>query len=752
MELARLVDLAADRLKLNIEYDPAALKGSVTLRLGADRSGKGEGGARGGLSDEELWSLLNRVLAARGLTTVRLPGKGGDSAYSVVRLADAPALARVEDGSTQTGPAGGFQTIVIRARHRPAKELVEAARLVLSKSAGGAGAVGPGGAAMEIGASGLIMISDLVPRIEQATRIIDLLDAPGAGAAVEEIPAHNLSAAALATLAGQVAAKRDAVSGEKVPGEVLASPSGGSVYLIASADHRDYWRALIAQLDQREAVDTSTYTPEHFGVREVGRLIEQTVRDAGSAGGAAPGAGGDDRWRMVVDELTGALVITATPSQHEKVKALLDRLASVPAAARRPVRSFKIKNRPVKEMVGILGELMKAGVLEAGAADSGAAAPAPGREPTASGITPRNEPTPTGAAKADTSPSTPAPGALPLPSASSPLIPGRPGVAAVSKPATFATTAPESGLVLTADEGTNTLIAVGEPRLLSQLEQLIKTLDVRQPQVMLEVVLLSLTDSQAISLGVELTKNISLGDNTKANLSSLFGLSTAAADGARLVGDAAGFTGVVMSAGEFAAIIRALETLNEGRSLSRPRLLVNNNQQAVFSSVLQQPVSTISSNSSSTISSFGGTQDAGTTASIKPHIAEGDHLSLDYEVKLSSFSGASPGAGLPPPRQENRVQSSVTIPDNFTVVVGGLDVVTDGKGVSQVPFLGSIPIIGEAFKSRNNNSSRTTFYVFIHATVLRQPSFEDLKYISDLDIAAAAVDDGWPVVEPRVIR
>jgi general secretion pathway protein D len=172
----------------------------------------------------------------------------------------------------------------------------------------------------------------------------------------------------------------------------------------------------------------------------------------------------------------------------------------------------------------------------------------------------------------------------------------------------------------------------------------------------------------------------------------------------------------------------------------------------VFSSVLQQPVSTISSTTSSTISSFGGTQDAGTTASIKPHIAEGDHQSLDYEVKLSSFSGTSPGQGLPPPRQENRVQSSVTIPDNYTVVVGGLDVATDGKAVNQVPFIGSIPIIGEAFKSRNNNSSRTKFYVFIHATVLRQQSFEDLKYISDLDVAAAAVDDGWPVVEPRIIR
>ncbi len=77
VELARLVDLASQRLSLNIEYDASVLRGSATLRLDA------------GLSDDELWTLTNRVLASRGFTTVRAPG---DAAYSVVRLADAAAI------------------------------------------------------------------------------------------------------------------------------------------------------------------------------------------------------------------------------------------------------------------------------------------------------------------------------------------------------------------------------------------------------------------------------------------------------------------------------------------------------------------------------------------------------------------------------------------------------------------------------------------------------------------------------------
>ena len=137
---------------------------------------------------------------------------------------------------------------------------------------------------------------------------------------------------------------------------------------------------------------------------------------------------------------------------------------------------------------------------------------------------------------------------------------------------------------------------------------------------------------------------------------------------------------------------------------------------------------------------------------IKPQIAEGDHLLLEYSVSLSAFLGAASSPTLPPPRQQNRVASSATIPDGYTVVVGGIEVQTTGKTVSQVPLLGSIPIIGEAFKNRANSESSSKFYVFIRASVLRHRGFEDLKYLSGQGTQAAGVDDGWPKIEPIVIK
>jgi general secretion pathway protein D len=294
-------------------------------------------------------------------------------------------------------------------------------------------------------------------------------------------------------------------------------------------------------------------------------------------------------------------------------------------------------------------------------------------------------------------------------------------------------------------------MAVGEPRLLAQVEQLLKALDVRQPQVMLEVLMITITESQSLDLGVELDSLIKSGD-LRMRLSSLFGLSKRGSDGGLNPGDPSGFSGVVLDPGSFAAVIRALQTISHGRSLSMPKLLVGNNQSASLDSVLTQPYASVNASTTVATTSYGGSQDAGTTVTIKPQIAEGDHLVLDYSVSLSSFVGSASAATLPPPRQQNKVQSAATIPDGYTVVVGGIELDNEAKSVTQVPLLGNIPVVGELFKSRNKSSNRSRFFVFIRANILRNRGFEDLKYISDRDIARADVDDGLPKVEPQVIK
>ena len=98
------------------------------------------------------------------------------------------------------------------------------------------------------------------------------------------------------------------------------------------------------------------------------------------------------------------------------------------------------------------------------------------------------------------------------------------------------------------------------------------------------------------------------------------------------------------------------------------------------------------------------------------------------------------------------VERIVTIPDGYTIVVGGMEIESSAEAISQIPLLADIPLIGELFKNRSRSTTRSRFYVFIRANVLRHDGFEDLKYLSDRDVLAADVDDGWPVVKPRVIH
>jgi type II secretory pathway component GspD/PulD (secretin) len=306
-------------------------------------------------------------------------------------------------------------------------------------------------------------------------------------------------------------------------------------------------------------------------------------------------------------------------------------------------------------------------------------------------------------------------------------------------------------LFVNADEATNTLFASGDAELIDKIAGLITTLDVMPPQVMLEVLILNLSDSDVLDLGVEFRGINDQG--TVVALSSLFGLGAQppVADVLSLP-TALGMTGIVLKPGEFSTLVHALQVLNKGRALNIPKVLVNSNQRANLASVLQTPF--LSTNVANVIATttFGGTQDAGTTINVRPQIAEGDHLVLEYSIVLSTFVGTASAPSLPPPRQQNNLNSIATIPDGYTVALGGLETNSQTRASSRLPLLGDLPLLGPLFRSDSRVVTHSRFYVFIRASILRSTDFQDLKFISDVDTHRADIDPRWPEVEPVLIR
>lgn len=777
-DLSRLLDLVALRLSAQLDYDPVnpLLKGQqVTLRTPPAGASGGEASGSG-MSDQELWATVSRLLVQRGLTTVRGPGS---RSLTVVKLEDAGRLARIEplmttdagangaEGGvgTENDVVAGFRNQPVRLRHVSLKEAGDALRVVqratvgvVGGSAGAPGGVGGAGGMSGASSGDLLLLSDISPRIDEQLAVLRQVDTAENATVVQGVAVGNVAPVQLAAVVMQLAAKRELVSGEKLPGEVIAAGGGGiggpgttagggtvaggggngSVMIVAPRRVVERWKQLIALADQRETVVTQTYSPRLFSVKEVAALIQQI------AGSVAAAGIGDERFRVITEEPTGSLIVTATPTQHEKIAALMARLDSVPGESRRPVRSFLIRNRQVSEFVETLQRLVSAGVLEGsvelGGPGNGSPSAAP---PSGMGQTP-----PAGATTI-------------LPPGVTPMVPTLATQPAATRPL-GGVARPTGGaaplaITLTADESTNTLIAVGDGRVLDQLGVLIKALDVRQAQVMVEAVLVSLAEDDSVALGVELQKVITNG-STSVLLSSLFGIVPPTTGGGPFGGATppalAGGTALVINPGDYSAVINALQKVSNGRTVSLPKMLVINNKEAVFNSVRQEPyaASFTAGNSSSPTTSFGGTQDAGTQMTVRPQISDGNTLLLDYNISISQFAGSAASANVPPPRQVTSVKSLATIPDGYTVVVGGLEAFSEGHNAEQVPLISQVPLIGELFKNQVNSKTKTKFYVFIHASVMRDASLESLRYASDVDAGSASLPTSWPKSAPQVVR
>ena len=682
----------------------------------------------GPLDVQALWAIVNQLLAERGLATVRPPGS---EAISVVKVADAPALARIErDAGGKEPLQAGFQSRVVELRSRPSKETLDAIRLALGKGVG---------TLSQLGEGRRVLVSDLAPRVEQALWVIEQMDQAEDQVAIERVRTRLASAQQVAAaVAGALEAFR-ASGGAATRASVRVAATGDDSWLlvVGPAGELAMVLELIDAFDRAPEVVVAVYAGGGLDLAFVASHIEAVARDAGPRGSG-------DRWKVIEEVPTGTLVVTATPSEHQQIRAAMDRLAALPPEARVPVRTYAIRNRSVEEVVAILQDLVASGVLsaetsfEAGAPfDASAAAQRTTRDVLPAGarsVLGPDAPSPTGAASGDRR------GAVRPPAASASAA------GAVRQP---------GSLSITADPATNILIASGEPRLLAQLESLLKTLDVRQPQVMLEVLVLSLSDTDTLDLGVEIEALIRSGD-TFVRLASLFGLGPLPllppVGGAIPAATGQGGTALVLRPGDYGVLVRALETMNDGRALNIPKVLVNNNEQGTLDSTLQVPYSSTNASTTVATTSFGGTEDAGTTVTIRPQIAAGDHMRLEYAVSLSSFVGAASDPSLPPPKQQNSLQSVVTIPDGHTVALGGLEIRTEGEAITQVPFIGDVPGVGELFRKRSRTATRTRFFVFITPQVLRREGFDDLRHIGAVELREAGLEDRFPVVEAQIVR
>jgi general secretion pathway protein D len=288
-------------------------------------------------------------------------------------------------------------------------------------------------------------------------------------------------------------------------------------------------------------------------------------------------------------------------------------------------------------------------------------------------------------------------------------------------------------------------------------ERLIRSLDRRRPQVMIEAEVVAVDTSDNFSLGVE----VSIGDRTgekKLFKFTSFGLSEVDPTNGMLTPDPGlGFNGVLLDPDVADVIVQALSGHSRARVLASPKILVNDNQTGTLESVASFPFSSVNTVNTISSNSLGGEQQAGTIITVTPHINEDNHLQLEFDVEFSSFEGDPISTGgenpglLPPARRIDRLGSVVTIPDGKTVVVGGLKRTREVESFSGVPWTEHIPIVRELTSLTSNEQRCISFFLFIRPRILRDSQFRDLRYLSDVELQSAQISGDAPASRPLII-
>ncbi len=316
-----------------------------------------------------------------------------------------------------------------------------------------------------------------------------------------------------------------------------------------------------------------------------------------------------------------------------------------------------------------------------------------------------------------------------------------------------------------ADQGKNQVLVRAPIKQQEEFAKLINKLDQRRPQVYLDVQIVSVSATDDFRLAFE-NQLINAGGsggalNTNFGLGSLTSTTgtggTAATTGGftsrkNVATGLSGITGAIIRNDQVPIVMNALKTNSDTRILSSPQLLVDDNEQASIQSVDQQPTSTTTQTTGNpTQTAFAGYEQAGTELHVTPSISEGGYLRLQYEITLSNFVGTGAN-GLPPPKQERQVSSdSVTLPSDFTVIVGGITVDSKSSTYSRVPLLGDIPIIGRLFGDTSKSGASTRLYVFITPRILRDQNFRDLLLLTRGPQADAKLAQEVPEIKPAII-
>jgi general secretion pathway protein D len=509
-------------------------------------------------------------------------------------------------------------------------------------------------------------------------------------------------------------------------GSVTANRAGNSIVVADFADNVRRVRELVRRIDT-DNVLTKVIPLRNAGAREIATSLAAL---AGTGGGSAP-------LSIVAIDSSNSIALRGdapTVGRFSNIIADLDKRA----AAGSEIRVIFLQHADAEKLLPVLQQL-------AGQATASITPQIVGAGPSSS--------------------SSPSPAPAPV-ATTSPVASGGSGKTIIAR-----------------YEGTNAIIISAPADVQRTLGEVIRQLDTRREQVLVEAIIVEISDTAAKKLGIQLgfggsaggafttysnvtpsivsvggallQNQLSGGTTTTTTVNGTTTTTTSGnSNGGTLIqnalGSVASATGGT-AGGAFrlgnlylGAIINAVAQDNQSNLLSTPSVVTLDNQEAKLLVGQEVPVTTGErlggnfDNAFRTVSR----QNVGIQLEVKPQIGEGGSIKLFLRQEVSSIAGAVSNNSADLILNKREIQTTMTVDDGAIMAIGGLLDDNERRTLEKVPVLGDIPVLGELFRSRSKSRGKTNLMVFIRPTIMRTAedaqrlAQQRLGYIRDQQLSA----------------
>jgi len=289
---------------------------------------------------------------------------------------------------------------------------------------------------------------------------------------------------------------------------------------------------------------------------------------------------------------------------------------------------------------------------------------------------------------------------------------------------------------VTADKATNSLVILASASDFAALKQVLTKLDLPRRQVYVEATIMEVkvSDDQEFGVGVNIAAD-NIGQVggfipstiTQKDFQSI--VNTPAALSGLVAGIATGRTVTLQGSGteinSVIGLIRAIEDNAQGQILHQPQILISDNEEAEINVVDKIPVpkkENVAIGNTTQVNETFEKEEIKISLKITPQIGEDNNLvRLKVEQKVDDFSPSSQGQGQLVVT-ERSANTSVTVQDGSTVVIGGLQKRENKDVRSKFPILGDLPILGWLFKGSNSTETRSQLILFLKPRIIEQYS------------------------------